>query len=91
MRATYTRAALAAWAPSAVAGKRINFGVQVYNLFNSDAATAYNQTYVATRLPNGTWVEDDPATPTITEVNGWGAITQIVNSRFARVSVTVHF
>ena len=29
------------------AGKRLNFGVDIYNLFNSDAATAYNQTYTA--------------------------------------------
>ena len=27
------------------AGKRLNFGVDIYNLFNSDAATVYNQTY----------------------------------------------
>jgi hypothetical protein len=73
------------------AGKRVNFGVQVANLFNSDAATVYNQTYTATRLPNGTWVDDDPATPNTVEVNNWGAITQIVEPRFARVSVTVHF
>ena len=29
------------------AGKRLNFGVDIYNLFNSDAATAYNQNYTA--------------------------------------------
>ena len=34
------------------AGKRLNFGVDIYNLFNSDAATAYNQTYTAF-LSNG--------------------------------------
>ena len=73
------------------AGKRVNFGVQIYNVFNSDAATGYTQTYTATQLPNGTWVEDDPATPNIVEVNNWGNITQIVNPRFARVSVAVHF
>jgi hypothetical protein len=72
------------------AGKRINFGAQIYNIFNSDAATAYNQTFTATRLPNGTWQADDPATPAI-ETNGWGDITQITNPRFARVSVAVHF
>ena len=33
------------------AGKRLNFGVDIYNLFNSDAATAYNQTYTAFRSP----------------------------------------
>ena len=30
------------------AGKRLNFGVDVYNLLNSDAATAYNENYTAT-------------------------------------------
>ena len=33
------------------AGKRLNFGVDIYNLFNSDAATAYNQTYTAFLTP----------------------------------------
>ena len=72
-------------------GKRANFGLDVYNLFNSDAASAYNQTYTATRLPNGTWQADDPATPNVVEVNNWGAITGLVNPRFARVRVTLTF
>jgi len=73
-----------------VAGKRFNFGVQVYNLFNSDAATAYDQTFTATRLPNGTWQADDPATPVV-ETNSWGEITQIVNPRFVRISLSMQF
>ena len=72
------------------AGKRMNFGADIYNLLNSDAATAYNQTYVATRLADGTWVADDPATPAV-EVNGWGNITQLVNPRFMRFTITVDF
>jgi hypothetical protein len=72
------------------AGKRVNFGVQIYNILNSDAITMVTQTYTATRLPNGTWQADDPATPAV-EVNNWGNVTGIVNPRFARVSVAVHF
>jgi hypothetical protein len=72
------------------AGKRVNFGLQIYNFLNSDAITTVTQTYTATRLPNGTWQADDPATPAV-EVNNWGNVTQIVNPRFARVSVAVHF
>jgi hypothetical protein len=72
------------------AGKRINFGVNIYNLFNSDAVTGYEDEFTATRLANGTWVADDPATPVV-EVNEWGNVTNIVNPRFARVTVAVHF
>jgi hypothetical protein len=72
------------------AGKRVNFGVNIYNVFNSDAVTGYNNTYTATRLPNGTWVADNPATPAV-EVNNWGNVTGIVNPRFARVTLAVHF
>jgi hypothetical protein len=72
------------------AGKRLNFGVNIYNLFNSDAVTGYEDEYTATRLPNGTWVADDPATPEV-EVNEWGNVTGIVNPRFMRVTLAVHF
>jgi hypothetical protein len=72
------------------AGKRLNFGVDIYNVFNSDAATAYNQTYTAFLNSSGQWVSDDPATPQ-TEVNGWGDITQLVNPRFMRFSLSLNF
>lgn len=72
------------------AGKRLNFGVDIYNVLNSDAATAYNQTFTATRLADGTWVTDDPATPAV-EVNSWGQITQLVNPRFMRLSMSLNF
>jgi hypothetical protein len=71
------------------AGKRLNFGVDVYNVFNSDAATAYNQTYTAF-YSNGAWVTDDPATPAV-ETNTWGDITQLVNPRFMRVTMSLDF
>jgi len=72
------------------AGKRLNFGVDIYNVFNSDAATAYNQTYTAFLAPNGTWVSDDPATPQV-DTNTWGDITQLVNPRFMRFTATFNF
>ena len=73
------------------AGKRLNFGVDIYNVFNSDAATAYNQTYTAFYVPStGQWVSDDPATPAV-ETNTWGDITQLVNPRFMRFTVSLDF
>ena len=54
------------------AGKRLSLGVDIYNVFNSDAAVGgfgspYVGTYTATRLPTGEWVADNPATTTIVE------------------------
>ena len=72
------------------AGKRANFGVDVYNIFNSDAATAYESDYIAFRGADGSWVSDDPLTPAV-EVNNWGNITQIVNPRFFRLSMSLDF
>jgi hypothetical protein len=68
----------------------VNFGVQVYNLFNSDAVTGYNNTYTAFRLPDGTWVEDNPNTADV-EVNNWGNVTNIITPRFMRFSVAFNF
>jgi hypothetical protein len=70
--------------------KRINLGVDVYNLFNSDAATSYDGTYTATRLADGTWVTDNPTTPVV-EVNNWGRVTGLVPPRFARFQVQFDF
>ena len=42
--------------------KRLNLGVDIFNVFNSDAATGYNNTYTAFRLADGTYVADNPAT-----------------------------
>src|SRR5688572_30841995 len=71
------------------AGKRLNFGVDIYNLFNSDTATGYENDYTAFFV-NGAWVTDNPATPEV-EVNEWGNITQIVNPRFMRLSLSFDF
>jgi hypothetical protein len=78
------------------AGKRLSLGVDVYNIFNSDAAVGgfgspYVGTYTATRLPNGEWVADNPATTTVVERQDWGRITSITNPRFARFSMTFDF
>ena len=72
------------------AGRRLSVGLDIYNLFNSDAALAYNNTYTAFRLPSGEFVQDDPNTQVI-EFNDWGRITQITNPRFARFSMTFDF
>jgi hypothetical protein len=70
-------------------GERFNFGVDVYNLFNSDTATAWNNNYTAFFV-DGAWVTDNPLTPAV-EVNNWGTITQILNPRFMRLSMSVEF
>jgi hypothetical protein len=71
------------------AGKRVNFGVQIYNVFNSDGATSYNETYTAFKV-NGVWQEDDPNTPDI-ERNDWGRVTGVTQPRFMRFSVSFDF
>jgi hypothetical protein len=70
--------------------KRATIGVDIYNAFNSDAITSYNTTYTATRLPNGTWVTDNPDTPAV-ETNAWGTPSGLVSPRFARLSFQLSF
>jgi len=64
--------------------KRLNFGVDIYNVFNSDAVIGYNDTYTL----------DNPATPAV-EVNNWGlpggAGTGLLTPRFARLQVQFDF
>jgi hypothetical protein len=72
------------------AGKRFNIGVDVYNLLNDDAATAYNTNYAAT-YQNGSWVVNNVDDPATTAVEGWGNITQIVSPRFMRISLSMDF
>jgi hypothetical protein len=82
-----------------IAGKRINIGVDVYNLFNSDAATGYVNTYTAWRDPaTGQWFQglgveggrDNPATAAV-ETQTWNDINGIVPPRFLRFQVQVDF
>jgi hypothetical protein len=72
------------------AGKRLNVGVDVYNLFNVDTALRYNPTYRAFRLPDGSWAEDNPNTPAV-EVNPWGTILSIASPRHLKVTVQFDF
>jgi hypothetical protein len=60
--------------------RRLNVGVDIYNVLNSDAITGYNSTYTL----------DNPATPAV-EVNNWGQATSLVNPRFVRLSVQFEF
>jgi hypothetical protein len=60
--------------------KRATIGVDLYNVFNSDAVQNYNDTYTV----------DNPATPAV-EVNTWGTPSDIIAPRFARLSVQFYF
>ena len=72
--------------------KRVNLGVDVYNLFNSDAATGYDSNYVAFRQPDGTWGQDNPATTTVVETtNNWNRVNGLVSPRFVRFQVQFDF
>jgi hypothetical protein len=67
------------------ANKRLNIGVDVYNLFNTDAIVGYNDTYTL----------DNPATPAV-EVNNWGQPggaggVALLSPRFVRVQVQFDF
>jgi hypothetical protein len=72
------------------AGKRVNIGVDVYNLFNTDTAFGYNNNYTAFRLTDGTWVEDDPTTLEV-ERNEWGRVTNVTEPRLLRLSIQFEF
>jgi hypothetical protein len=62
------------------ANKRAVIGVDVYNLFNSDAIQSYQTNYTL----------DNPNTPAV-EVNNWLQPTGVVAPRFARLSVQFSF
>jgi hypothetical protein len=61
-------------------GKRLNVGVDVYNLFNSDAITQYNTTYTANAAGTG------PAAN-----NAWGQPITLVSPRFVRLQIQANF
>jgi hypothetical protein len=74
------------------AGKRLNVGVDIYNLFNSDAALGYNNQINS--IVNG---ESVPATGNImingvnTPVINYGTVSTITSPRFARFQVQFDF
>jgi hypothetical protein len=57
------------------ANRRLNIGVDVYNLFNSDGAVGYNPTYTT-----------DPAL-----TNAWGTVNALAPPRFARLQLQFDF
>jgi hypothetical protein len=61
------------------ANKRINVGVDIYNLLNNDAIRTYQDNYD---------VADNPATPV---VERWGQATGLLSPRFARLSIQFDF
>ncbi|HXD75225.1 MAG TPA: hypothetical protein VN628_15860, partial [Vicinamibacterales bacterium] len=61
-------------------GKRLNVGVDVYNLFNSDAIVTYNTTYTANATGTG------PAA-----TNAWGQPITLVSPRFIRLQIQANF
>ena len=60
-------------------GKRANFGVDIYNLFNNGAILTYQDNYD---------VADNPATPVVEQ---WGQATGLLSPRFVRFSVQFDF
>jgi hypothetical protein len=59
---------------------RATIGVDIYNVFNSDAINSYNATYTP----------DNPLTPAV-EVNNWMNPMGLIAPRFVRLSVQLSF
>jgi hypothetical protein len=60
--------------------KRTTLGVDVYNLFNSDAIQDYEDSFTP----------DNPATP-VDESALWGTAQSVITPRFVRVSLDFFF
>jgi hypothetical protein len=59
--------------------RRVTVGVDVFNVFNSDAITGYNSNYILPEnLASG-------------EENPWGTPTALVSPRFAQFSLQLNF
>jgi hypothetical protein len=61
------------------AKRRVTVGVDVFNVFNSDAITGYNNNYIL------------PENLAPGEENPWGTPTSLVNPRFAQFSLQFNF
>ena len=59
---------------------RATIGVDIYNVFNSDAINSYNATYTPDKL----------LTPAV-EVNNWMNPMGLIAPRFARLSIQLSF
>jgi hypothetical protein len=62
------------------ANKRLNVGVDIYNLFNNDQVIVYQDNFDTV---------DNPATPNVVEQ--WGQATTLLSPRFVRLSVQFDF
>jgi hypothetical protein len=72
------------------AGRRLNIGLDIFNAFNNDAVLITNPNYQVTRLADGTFVEDNPATTNV-EVNPWGRPLDILTPRHMKIAVQFDF
>jgi outer membrane receptor protein involved in Fe transport len=59
--------------------KRVNVGIDVYNLFNTVQVLTYQNNFD---------VADNPATPVVEQ---WGQATELLSPRFARLSIQFDF
>ena len=59
--------------------KRLNVGVDIYNLFNNDAIRTYQDNFDTV---------DNPATPVVEQ---WGQATGLLSPRFVRLSIQFDF
>jgi hypothetical protein len=61
------------------AGKRLNVGVDIYNLFNKEQVLTYQDNFDTV---------DNPATPIVEQ---WGQATSLLSPRFVRLSIQFDF
>ena len=61
------------------AGRRLNVGVDIYNLFNKEQVLTYQDNFDTV---------DNPATPAVEQ---WGQATSLLSPRFVRLSIQFDF